>query len=445
MNNPNQFRLQASPAAVGANYLSIPTQWGGVIPTTTASPTSYIPSAPIAQPPPPSLPPAQVASATLTANQPVASHAPNPSPRRTLTDADRRRMCLFHEENPNVKQTEIGAMFGVERSTVSKVLRQKEKYLYPDDGSRSPVKRTKGKFPDIERALSVWAKNANKKGVGLTDKMIWDRARLFATSIGISESHFKANSQGWLEKFKQKNNLVAKADGEIGSPGGMNGRARSVSSVDLMASPMALSRSQDSHYTATQHGSPDSFLDWGNNYKHAGSGSVSSASLSSMFTESGVVASPTSPFFSADGHPIDPGRPSPVFPAQQARLPPQMRPRSQTFPLISVDSTYISPPSSSEPLTPKLAPQPEMPEIDPALSNPVMSGTEAVHPALASPPAPSKEDAKRALELVMTYLRQQPVDILLEPDEYLSMTKLLSRFGLDGPEGEHTAMLGLSS
>ena len=268
---------------------------------------------------------------------------------------------------------------------------------------------------------------------------------MFATSIGISESHFKANSQGWLEKFKQKNNLVAKADGETGSPGEMNGRARSVSSADLMASPMAVSRSQDSHYTTAQHDSPDSFLDWGNNYKHAGSSSVSSASLSSMFTDSGVVASPTSPFFSADSHQIESGRPSPVFPAQQARIPPQMRPRSQTFPLISVDSTYISPPSSSEPLTPKLAPQPEMSEIDPALSNPVMNGAEAVHSSLAPPPAPSKEDAKRALELVMTYLRQQPVDILLEPDEYLSMTKLLSRFGLDGPEGEHTAMLGLSS
>lgn len=108
LNNPSQYRLQASPAAVGANYLSLPTQWAGILPTTTAPPASYIPSAPIAQPPPPSLPPAQVASATLAANQPATSHAPNPSPRRTLTDADRRRMCLFHEENPTVKQTEIG-------------------------------------------------------------------------------------------------------------------------------------------------------------------------------------------------------------------------------------------------------------------------------------------------------------------------------------------------
>ena len=30
------------------------------------------------------------------------------SSRRTLTDSDRRKMCEYHNENPNVKQTEIG-------------------------------------------------------------------------------------------------------------------------------------------------------------------------------------------------------------------------------------------------------------------------------------------------------------------------------------------------
>ncbi len=34
--------------------------------------------------------------------------AMQPSPRRTLTDQDRRRMCQYHEDNPTVKQTEIG-------------------------------------------------------------------------------------------------------------------------------------------------------------------------------------------------------------------------------------------------------------------------------------------------------------------------------------------------
>ncbi len=30
------------------------------------------------------------------------------TPRKTLTDSDRRRMCQYHEDNPTVKQTEIG-------------------------------------------------------------------------------------------------------------------------------------------------------------------------------------------------------------------------------------------------------------------------------------------------------------------------------------------------
>jgi len=36
-------------------------------------------------------------------------------PRRTLTDQDRRDMCKFADENPGVKQHDIGLRFGVER------------------------------------------------------------------------------------------------------------------------------------------------------------------------------------------------------------------------------------------------------------------------------------------------------------------------------------------
>lgn len=35
----------------------------------------------------------------------------NPSPRKTLSDADRRRMCQYHEDNPTTKQTEIGGKY----------------------------------------------------------------------------------------------------------------------------------------------------------------------------------------------------------------------------------------------------------------------------------------------------------------------------------------------
>ena len=92
-------------------------------------------------------------------------------------------------------------------STVSKVLRQREKYLFPEDRSLSPVKRAKGKFPDIEKALSVWVKNNHKKGLSLTDAAITEQAQRFATGVNHNEGLLKLTSASWLEKFKQKNGI----------------------------------------------------------------------------------------------------------------------------------------------------------------------------------------------------------------------------------------------
>jgi hypothetical protein len=47
-------------------------------------------------------------SAPLSAPATTGRHS---TPRKTLTDADRRRMCLYAEEHPTVKQTEIGGEF----------------------------------------------------------------------------------------------------------------------------------------------------------------------------------------------------------------------------------------------------------------------------------------------------------------------------------------------
>jgi hypothetical protein len=57
------------------------------------------------------IPPASSAPTLTKGSAPKlpAIHA-TPSLRKTLTDADRRRMCKYHEENPTVKQTEIGLM-----------------------------------------------------------------------------------------------------------------------------------------------------------------------------------------------------------------------------------------------------------------------------------------------------------------------------------------------
>lgn len=47
--------------------------------------------------------------------QPKLPSITTSTPRKTLTNEDRRRMCQYAEDHPNIKQTEIGLKFGVER------------------------------------------------------------------------------------------------------------------------------------------------------------------------------------------------------------------------------------------------------------------------------------------------------------------------------------------
>jgi hypothetical protein len=90
-------------------------------------------------------------------------------------------------------------------STVSKVLRQSDKYLPPE--TLNLASSAKRKYPDINRALANWVRNSQKQGIPLTDAAIKEKARFFAATVGSSDSHIKANSTTWLKEFKQKNGI----------------------------------------------------------------------------------------------------------------------------------------------------------------------------------------------------------------------------------------------
>ena len=60
----------------------------------------------------------------------TAPAAPRPKHRKQrLYNVDRKKICVYHRDHPNVKQEEIARLFGVERSTISKILKQKMKWL----------------------------------------------------------------------------------------------------------------------------------------------------------------------------------------------------------------------------------------------------------------------------------------------------------------------------
>ncbi|KAL5346616.1 hypothetical protein ACLOAV_008323 [Pseudogymnoascus australis] len=125
-----------------------------------------------------------------------------PAPRKTLNDDDRRRMCQIHEDNPGVKQAEIGSLFGVERSTVSKVLRYKEKFLSLEEPSASPPKQPK--VPDFERTLKNWWCKERDRGCVRNRAEIRKEAIKFATFLGSQEYLQMANDDQWLDSLKEK-------------------------------------------------------------------------------------------------------------------------------------------------------------------------------------------------------------------------------------------------
>lgn len=89
------------PPPYSALHLTMPSPpWPSMLTTQSAFPESTLsptPAPTLSIPQPPPLRPIHTAPTAV-----------GPTPRRTLTDEDRRRMCLYHEENKTAKQTDIG-------------------------------------------------------------------------------------------------------------------------------------------------------------------------------------------------------------------------------------------------------------------------------------------------------------------------------------------------
>ncbi|KAL9085563.1 MAG: hypothetical protein Q9159_004661 [Coniocarpon cinnabarinum] len=349
------------------------------------------------------------------------------TPRRTLTDNDRRKMCQYHQEHPTKKQTEIGGelaslndpifttltlhrevwcrkkvsqrllqprlMYAAlihEHSTVSKVLRQKEKYLRTTmDSNQSPVKASKKNKPDLDRALAKWAANQQSKGVRITDENIKNQARFFWHAAGnTSDLPVKIDSPSWLEKFKQKNGLTlgSASPGAASEAGGDESTISPTEDTPISpeealsrhVSPTTAASSTDMQHLRRQPSSGFDGLGIRSAAVRVPNHSQSNTSLSSAFTaDTGATAfssentSVGSPVISPDAlHSA-----TSYFPSGQAPIasvPPvsrsgsaassitsvttaadnSIRPRSSTFPLASAADPYISPPQSANTSSP---------------------------------------------------------------------------------------------
>lgn len=160
-----------------------------------------------------------ISSSNSTPNTQTFAAYPLPSPpvgpvvqrakqrKQRLFNVDRKAICVYHQENPNARQEDIAARYGVERSTISKILKHKTKWMnVPEDDDMRVAKHRPSKFPEVEEELVNWLVQMKQQNTLLTDALIRNKAKETARNLQIPEERFKASS-GWVENFKHRHNI----------------------------------------------------------------------------------------------------------------------------------------------------------------------------------------------------------------------------------------------
>lgn len=267
---------------------------------------------------------------------------------------------------------------------MSKVLSRKDKWLNPEDRSNSPIKKAKGKIPDIDKTLANWLRNEQHKGRQVSDSEIQEQARMYARPFREAET--KINNPSWLEKFKQKHGMggrLIRRASETNIPSAASKLQRTSPGLGDSQPSSALSSASPVHqqsvspFSGSRMGGEDEekvgggsmMMDFSEppsttTYKHSASTNQSATSLGGMFNSENTGSS-------FNDHTISPTStgqftfsPDPNVggflstDASQARhLPPGgpnfQRPRSQTFPTLDLEYMNQSASQSNEPDTPK--------------------------------------------------------------------------------------------
>ena len=76
---------------------------------------------------------------SLTAGANVLAITPTAKQKKRLVNRERKEICEYFLAHPNARQEDIAALYGVERSTVSKILKHKDKWLNIPEGENNLV------------------------------------------------------------------------------------------------------------------------------------------------------------------------------------------------------------------------------------------------------------------------------------------------------------------
>jgi len=126
--------------------------------------------------------------------------------RNEITIEQKRELCLYAQEHPQLKQVELRLHFqakwntNIGSSTLSDILKNSEKWFDTTNIRSSNAKRIRqAEQPYLEEMILIWMSDTKAHNLPINDEMIIEKAKMFGKQIGISCYEFKY-SNGWLDK-----------------------------------------------------------------------------------------------------------------------------------------------------------------------------------------------------------------------------------------------------
>ena len=149
------------------------------------------------------------------------SQPPAKRRRTQFSVSEKKEIIAYKTDHPKATQDEIAAHFAKEwgkqvgRSTVSDILRDKEKWSSTPKDSDTMLRQRTGKHENLEQALFLWFNDVRLKNAIVNDDMLIEKAKTFGGQLGVQDFGY---SKGWLQKFK-KRHIISKhvAHGEADS------------------------------------------------------------------------------------------------------------------------------------------------------------------------------------------------------------------------------------
>lgn len=130
--------------------------------------------------------------------------------KRTLSLEEKIKVIEEHERNKRPAR-ELITLFKVGKTQIYEILKNKNKIKDNwRNGKAGHMKRNAKsiEYEDINRAMFEWFVDVTGRGMPLSGSMI--RIKALETAKSLGKLNFKA-SNGWLEKFKHRHNIVLNA------------------------------------------------------------------------------------------------------------------------------------------------------------------------------------------------------------------------------------------